>query len=128
MRQTDAVADEMYREAHNVGQKQALLNSIHQLKTRLLELQQQGKNLLQNQEALMTKWRSEWQNTQIQPLAPEEMLRWLEERQRILAKVGDLAKLKAEAEDYLEAKRRNRSAYTSCGRGGRRAWQNPIID
>ncbi|MFB5066093.1 MAG: AAA family ATPase [Candidatus Wallacebacter cryptica] len=114
VRQTDAVADEMYREAHNVGQKQALLNSIHQLKTRLLELQQQGKNLLQNQEALMTKWRSEWQNTQIQPLAPEEMLRWLEERQRILAKVGDLAKLKAEAEDYLEAKRRQIAALTQA--------------
>lgn len=114
VQQADAIADAMYKEARNVGQKQALLNSIRQLKTKLAELQQLKQNLEQKRETLLAEWVNEWRDTQIQPLAPEEMNLWLEQRQQILVKVGELAKLKAAANHLAAAKSQLITALTDA--------------
>lgn len=93
VKSADLISDRMYSNAHNVGQKQALLNVIKDQQENHEQLLTSLDKLKQEHQQLLSNWNLLWQDSQITPLSPAEMKKWLETRQQILAKVTQLQQL-----------------------------------
>lgn len=102
----DQTVDFMYSQAQTVGEKQAWLKQVADWEQRHGELNELLKDESQALVDIITQWNNLWDKTCIKPTEPEQMLTWLEKRQALLNKIGDLEQLIIGG-DELESKINN---------------------
>ncbi len=88
VRVADNIADQIYDNANEVAEREGLRRQLATLATRLDQKRQRGKELERQQSEWQTKWRALWQPCGFEPLAPDAMLGWLNDRDAACATIN----------------------------------------
>lgn len=99
----DALSDRIAQDAERIAQKGRLLQSLAQIQEELSEAQTLHREVSQQQQALEAEWTHQWSDglTQVRP--PQEMRRWISQRESIVEAITHYNETKAE---FLELQER----------------------
>ena len=81
---TDILADKRISNADEAAKADNYQVEIEQLKQKLLQYKGQQSELAKEKKEFDKKWQEQWQEVNIMPKTPSEMLEWVEKRNKIL--------------------------------------------
>ena len=99
---TDDLADKRFENAEAVAKRDQLHEQIHQARAAVVKKQAEVGSLLDEQHQWELRWQTEWQPCGFIPLAPDVMLRWLDDHAALRQSVEQHEQLAIEV-DSLKA-------------------------
>ena len=83
-RNADQVADQRYEKAEATARLAVIARQVAEQEEQLGELRGQEQGYCRDEEQLAAQWLALWKDTPLEPLAPDDMLTWLDIRAQIL--------------------------------------------
>ncbi|WP_409299874.1 AAA family ATPase [Peribacillus sp. SCS-155] len=83
MYKADHASDRMRIQAEKVGEKNKCLGDIKTSEQKLVYLKEKLTELKDEYDNLQNEWAGIWENAQLHPLSPEEMLEWLQKYTKV---------------------------------------------
>jgi len=83
MYKADSASDQMRIQAEKVGEKNKRLGDIENSKRKMEEYRLNKEKIVMEWETIKKEWENSWVQTGVSPLAPEEMLEWINKQQQV---------------------------------------------
>ena len=98
VRDADDIADRIYDNADAVARREALRRQLEALSNRIEQKETRRAELECQRDELQAKWLALWQPCGFEPLAPDAMLRWLDDREAVCETIAKRDELTGEVE------------------------------
>lgn len=90
VKQADYIADRLRREADRVARAASVRAEIESLEEAMQDILKQEKEITSFEQSLAAQWQELWNPLKIKPLAPIEMLAWLNDIERLRARISEI--------------------------------------
>ncbi len=98
VRDADDIADRIYDNADAVARREGLRRQLEALSKRIEHKQTRRAELECQRDELQAKWLALWQPCGFEPLAPDAMLRWLDDRETVCETIAKRDELTGEVD------------------------------
>jgi uncharacterized protein YhaN len=102
MDRADAVADRLRLEAGRVERKAALLSELARVESKIAHLQAELDRLADEKMRLDRDWHRAWEQADLEPLTPAEMLSWLERCRDLVNGINSLQEYRVQEQELLQ--------------------------